>query len=360
MYPTLIGKFPEHKIPVAILGATGLVGQKFIELLSDHPWFEVAAVAASHRSAGKTFEQAVQWRMTKPLSDEIGKLPMMDCTPNFPCKLVFSGLDAAVAEEIEREFAEAGYIVISNASHHRLSPNTPLSIPEVNGIDLELLSKQPYKEGAIITNPNCSVVGLCMALKPLVDQWGVEAVSIMTMQALSGAGYPGVPSMDIFDNVIPFISGEEEKLETEPLKIFENRGFLITAHCNRVPVTDGHLGCVSVKLKEKATRGEIISAWQLFKSTPQHLNLPSAPSHPLIYWEDEKFPQPKLHRQIAEGMSVSIGRLRDCSLLDWKFVLLSHNTIRGAAGCAILNAELFVQTFLNEAQERPTCQLSLQ
>ncbi len=339
------------KITVGILGATGMVGQKFIELLSAHPWFEITALAASERSVGKRYAEAMRWSMPATLLPEIGNMPVVSCQPDLPCDVVFSGLDSSIAGEIEISFAKAGYKVISNTSNHRMDSKVPLLIPEINGSHLELIQHQEYGKGAIITNPNCSVIGIAMALKPLLDNWGVEAVHAVTLQALSGAGYPGVPSMDILDNVIPFIAGEEAKIEREPLKIlghYENGEIVsntmrLSAHCNRVSVADGHLACVSVKLKHKSNAVDIIKAWEEFRGEPQHLNLPTAPKRPLIYLNDERHPQPKLHRSLESGMAVSIGRLRECPLLDWKFILLSHNTIRGAAGCAILNAELMVK-----------------
>ncbi len=338
----------EKKIPIAILGATGSVGQKFIELLTNHPWFEITELAASERSAGKRYKDATNWIMQTSLSEEIGNIVVKKCEPNLESKIVFSAMDASVAGEIESEFAENGYIVISNAKNHRFDKDVPLMIPEVNPEHLELVNKQPYK-GAIVTNPNCSTIGMIMALKPLQDIYGIEAVNVVTMQALSGGGYPGIPSMDILDNAVPFIGGEETKMETEPLKILgkvgekeiEEAEIKLSAQCNRVAVLDGHLECVQVKLKNKpADMNELISVWRNFKALPQELELPSAPAKPLLYWDDEKLPQPKLQRNEGKGMSVSIGRLRECSLFDYKFVVLSHNTVRGAAGGTILNAEL--------------------
>jgi aspartate-semialdehyde dehydrogenase len=340
-----------EKIPVGILGATGMVGQKFIELLAEHPWFEIIALAASERSSGKKYGHAMKWMMGSPLPHKIAEMTVHACLPKLPCKVVFSGLDSDVAGEIETAFAQAGYTVISNSRNHRMEPKVPLLIPEVNSSHLELTKLQNFSKGMIVTNPNCSVIGLTTALKPLTDHWGIEKVHVVTMQAISGAGYPGVPSWDILDNVIPFISGEEDKIETEPLKILGTLSgdivqpyqMTISAQCNRVAVMDGHMECVSVKLKEEVSAEEIIQAWLNFSGEPQALSLPSAPKRPIIYLTDERHPQPKIHRLLEKGMAVSIGRLRKCPLLDWKFVLLSHNTIRGAAGCAILNAELMVK-----------------
>ena len=339
------------KIGVSILGATGMVGQKFVELLSDHPMFEIVSLAASAKSVGKSYKEAVEWRMGVPLPDFIASMKVESCKSGIKGKIVFSGLCSSVAGDIEEEFANNGYIVISNAKNHRMHPSVPLLIPEINSEHLKLIDQQTYNNGKIITNPNCSVVGISMALKPLVDQFGVSSVNVVTLQALSGAGHPGVASIDILDNVIPFIHGEEEKIETEPLKILGTYKanqitpypISISAQCTRVPVSDGHLACISVSLEKKATREEIIAAWKSFSGEPQQLNLPLAPKHPIIYLEGEKYPQPKLHRNLEKGMAVSIGRLRKCSNMQWKFVILSHNTIRGAAGSAILNAEYYVR-----------------
>lgn len=339
------------KIGVAILGATGMVGQKFVELLCDHPWFEIVALAASERSQGKTYEAAMRWMMPAPLSPHCANMIIQPCIPNLPCKVVFSGLDSDVAGPIEENFAQAGYIVISNSSSHRMDPHVPLLIPEVNEEHLKLIKTQRFAPGMIVTNPNCSVIGFAMALKPLIDRWGIKNAHITTMQAISGAGYPGVASFDILDNVIPFISGEEEKVQTEPLKILGHFGnnciqpynMKISAHCNRVAVMDGHVASISIQLKHSATAEEMIDAWQNFTGEPQVMQLPMAPVKPIIYLSDERHPQPKLHRHLNKGMAVTIGRLRKCSLFDWKFTILSHNTIRGAAGCAILNAELMLK-----------------
>lgn len=348
-----MSKHSEKKIPVAILGATGSVGQRFVELLANHPWFEIAALGASERSVGKPYSEAVNWLMGTPLPEAIAKMVVQPCVPNLPCSIVFSGLDANVAGEIESNFAEAGYIVHSNARNHRMRPDVPLLVPEVNGDHLELIKSQIYPKGKIVTNPNCSTIGLAMALKPLHNLFGLDAVHVVTMQAISGAGYPGIASMDIIDNVIPYINGEEKKIETEILKILgkyqngqiEDAVFKISAQCNRVPVNDGHLECVTVKLRKKATKEEIITAWQSFTSAAQKLQLPSAPHQAIHYFYEENYPQPKLHRLRDKGMALSVGRLRDCALFDYKFVILSHNTIRGAAGGALLNAELMYKQY---------------
>lgn len=335
------------KIPVAILGATGSVGQRFVELLSNHPWFEIASLCASEKSVGKPYGEAVNWLMSFPLSKAIAGQKIEPCLPGVKGKIAFSALDSGIAGEVEDAFAKAGYVVVSNASFHRMHESVPLLIPEVNSEHLQLLKSQRLP-GMIVTNPNCSAIGLCLGLKPLYDAFGIEAVHVVTMQAVSGAGYPGVAGMDMMDNVIPYIKGEEAKLETEPLKIlgrFESgkilsADFAISAQCNRVAVSDGHMECVSVKLKQKASFQDIIHAWKSFKGPSHCSNLPSAPEMPIHYLEGEANPQPRLHRSLDKSMAVAVGRLRNCSLFDFKFVLLSHNTVRGAAGGALYSAEL--------------------
>ena len=339
------------KIPVGILGATGSVGIRFVELLVNHPWFEITALAASERSAGKKYRETIQSRLTFELPPEIGDMTVRPCEPGLPCRLVFSGLDSAVAGGIEKAFANAGYAVVSNSKNHRMDTNVPLLVPEVNADHLGLVAHQSFGDGMIVTNPNCSTVGLVMGLKPLHDNFGLDAVHVVTMQALSGAGYPGVPSVDIIDNVIPYIGGEEDKVETEPLKILGRLNgdridyieLPVSASCNRVAVLDGHLESVSVKLKTAAEPEELIRAWNTYRGEPQELDLPLAPPQPLRYFTEPQYPQPKLHRDLGKGMVVSVGRLRKCNLLDYKFTVLSHNTVRGAAGGAILNAELMVK-----------------
>jgi len=263
----------QKKIPVAVLGATGSVGQRFIEILATHPWFEITAIAASERSAGKKYREAVNWLMSTPIPKSIADMTISPCIPNLPCSIVFSGLDSSVAGEIETAFAEKGYIVHSNARNHRMVENVPLLIPEVNADHLALTKHQKSK-GKIVTNPNCSTIGLVIALKPLLDAFGIELVHVVTMQAVSGAGYPGVASLDIMDNVIPLIKGEEDKMETEPLKILgkyangkiEYNTFQISAQCNRVAVNDGHTECVAIKFKKKPTKEQMIEAWTSFRA----------------------------------------------------------------------------------------------
>ncbi|MCF6271131.1 MAG: aspartate-semialdehyde dehydrogenase [Melioribacteraceae bacterium] len=337
-----------EKIKVGILGATGSVGQKFIELLNDHPWFEISEVGASERSAGKKYIDATNWIMKNRLQKDIAELEVKECIPNFEAKLIFSGLDSAVADEIETDFANAGYFVISNSRNHRFDKDVPLMIPEVNAEHLKLIDVQPYK-GGIVTNPNCSTIGMILALKPLHDAFKIKKINVVTMQALSGGGYPGVSSMDILDNVLPYIGGEEEKMETEPRKIlgklgdgeieFENN-IIISAQCNRVAVIDGHLETIQVEFEKKPMKEEIIEAWNNFKGEPQELKLPFAPLQPIHYFEENNLPQPKLQRDLENGMAASVGRLREDPLFHYKFIVLSHNTVRGAAGGTILNAEL--------------------
>jgi len=336
------------KIPIGILGATGSVGQQFIHLLKDHPWFEITALAASERSAGKKYKETVNWFLSSPMPENIGNMEISTCEPVLPCQIVFSGLDSSVAGDIETDFARAGYIVISNARNHRFDEDVPLVIPEVNADHLDLIKRQKYGKGCIVTNPNCSTIGLTLSLKPLFDTFGIESLHVVTFQALSGAGYPGVSSLDIIDNVIPYISGEEEKIQKETKKILgtlvdnhiQPASIKVSAQCNRVAVIDGHLECVSIKLKEKASEADIIEAWMNFTARPQELSLPMAPLKPIHYFTEPAYPQPKLHRNLDKSMAVSIGRLQKCPVLDYKFVLLSHNTIRGAAGTAILIGEM--------------------
>jgi len=341
------------KIPIAILGATGSVGQKFIELLSNHPWFEISELAASERSAGKKYKDAANWVMPMALREDIGDISIKSCKPDLKSKLIFSALDASVAGDIESDFAQHGYFIISNSKNHRFDKDVPLLIPEVNHQHLAILKN---KKGGIVTNPNCSTIGLTLAIKPLFDTFGIEMLNVVTMQAISGGGYPGVPSLDILGNVVPFIGGEEEKMMAEPLKIlgdydgekFKNADFKISAQCNRVAVIDGHLETVQIKFKNKPTKSDIIEVWQNFKSLPQNLELPSAPKNPIHYFSENHLPQPRLNSTLENGMAVSTGRLRECQIFDYKFVVLSHNTIRGAAGGTLLAAELLkAQSYLD-------------
>lgn len=343
-----------NKIKVGILGATGSVGQKFVSLLANHPWFEIAEVAASKQSAGKKYSEACRWIQKTAVPENIGCLKVKECKSDLDCQIIFSGLDASVAGEIEGQFAKAGYGVFSNARNYRLEEDVPIIIPEINDNHIQLLEIQKEKRkwpGFIITNPNCSTVFLAMVLHPLHKRFVVEKVSVVTMQAVSGAGYPGVPSLDILGNVLPFIPGEEEKIEKETQKILgtfkegkiENADIALSVQCNRVAVEDGHIESVSIKLKKDATEREIKESLQKFKSSPQLLKLPSAPEQPIILTGDPFHPQPKYDVMQAEGMAAIVGRLRKCPVLDYRMVVLGHNTIRGAAGASILNAELLIK-----------------
>ncbi|WP_457653632.1 aspartate-semialdehyde dehydrogenase [Rhodocaloribacter sp.] len=341
----------KRKFRAGILGATGAVGQKFVEVLDGHPWFEITALAASERSAGKAYREAVNWIGAGEIPAGLAAMTVENATPDLDCDFVFSGLDASVAGELEQRFARAGYPVISNARNHRMDPATPLLIPEVNPAHTALIERQPWGDGFIVTNPNCSTVGLVCALRPLVDAFGVEAVQVTTFQALSGAGYPGVPALDILGNVTPYIGGEEEKMASEPRKLLGTLtpagiaplDVTISAQCNRVPVLEGHLECVSVKLKRPASPGDARRAFLDFRNPLADMGLPTAPERFLEVFDDPRFPQPRRHAGLGGGMTVSIGRLRPCEVLDLKFVVLVHNTIRGAAGGAVLNAELLVR-----------------
>jgi aspartate-semialdehyde dehydrogenase len=340
------------KIPVGILGATGTVGQRFIQLLHEHPWFEITWLAASDRSAGKLYPEAAKWNLATPIPANIAAMKVSAAAPDSSTpKLVFAALDAAAAQQIEPAFAEAGHAVVSNSSAFRMAEDVPLIIPEVNGDHVPLIKTQKwYKKngGFMVTNPNCSAIGLVLALAPLHRRFGIDKIFVATMQAISGAGYPGVPSMDILGNVIPYIAKEEDKMEAETRKLLGSLNgsrvldadLTLSAHCNRVAVEDGHTESVSLKLRKSATAEEIIGAWNEFRCLPQKLKLPTAPEQPVIYESAPDRPQPRLDRDRGRGMSAVCGRLRPCNIFDWKFTVLSHNTIRGAAGAAVLNGEL--------------------
>jgi len=336
------------EIEVGVLGATGVVGQQFVSRLARHPWFKLTWLAASERSEGKAYKSVAPWRLASPMPAESADRVVEACVPGRGPKVVFSGLDASVAGEIEAAFAAAGHIVVSNARNFRMDPLVPLLIPEVNADHLSLLPEQRAAKGwtgAIVTNPNCSTIVLAMALAPL-RLFGIRSVMVSTMQAVSGAGYPGVPSLDILGNVVPFIGGEEEKMETETLKILGGDGgrspyeAAVSAHTNRVPVIDGHTMTVSVAFENATPIAEVAAAIRSFAGRPQELKLPTAPQPPLILMDEPNRPQPRLDADLGGGMAVSIGRLRACPVLHAKFVALGHNTVRGAAGAAILNAEL--------------------
>jgi len=344
---------------VGILGATGAVGQRFIQLLADHPWFNITWLAASDRSAGKTYAEACAWRLDTPLPEHIAKMVLQPNTPeaagdDLP-RIIFSSIDAPIARELEPRFAAAGCAVISNSSAFRMAPDVPLVVPEVNVDHFDVIESQPTRKrsgGFLVTNPNCCAIGLVLPLAPLHQHFGIEKLFVSTMQAVSGAGYPGVASLDILGNVIPFIKSEEEKLQEEVGKLlgsstgdgFAPANTVVSAMCNRVAVIDGHTECVSVKLKTPATREQIIAAWQSFQPLSGRglngLHLPSAPLFPVEYAPEDTRPQPRLDLMRGNGMATTVGRLRPCTIFDWKFTLLSHNTIRGAAGAAILNAEI--------------------
>src|SRR6201996_2471072 len=329
-----------HKI--GILGATGVIGQRFIQLLENHPWFEIAWLAASDKSSGKTYGEAARWKLETPLPTRIAEMVVSPASPEGAPAVIFAALDTGIALELEPRFAAAGCAVISNSSAFRMQSDVPLVIPEVNPDHLQLLETQTWRKqsgGYIVTNPNCSAIGLVLALKPLADRFGLKSVFVSTMQAVSGAGYPGVPSLDILGNVVPYIKGEEEKLETETQKLLgklsggkvEPLAARVSAHCNRVAVEDGHTESVSIKLTARATREEILAAWSEFAPLAQY-TLPTAPLQPVEFSAAEDRPQPRLDRMRGNGMAATVGRLRPCSLLDWKFTVLSHNTIRGGAG----------------------------
>ncbi|MFA6268436.1 MAG: aspartate-semialdehyde dehydrogenase [archaeon] len=353
------------KLRVGVLGATGMVGQKYIQLLENHPWFNVTYVAASPNSAGKNYSEAVKgrWQMASPIPSEVSSLNVFDANKVLDaigkCDFVFSALelDKAATAALEEEYAKNNIAVVSNCSAHRFTPDVPMIVPEINSSHLEIIEQQKksraWDKGFIVVKPNCSLQSYLTPLFALQQKgYLISRVILSTMQAVSGAGYPGVASLDIVDNIIPFISGEEEKSEKEPLKILGNirdgkfvdaNSIKFSAHCNRVSVVDGHTACVSFEFADKnnkPTKEEIIKIWREFASVPQQLNLPSAPIHPIIYTEEENRPQPRKDRDNDKSMAVTVGRLRECNVFDYRFVGLSHNTVRGAAGGGILNAEL--------------------
>ncbi len=326
-----------------------MVGQEFVSFLQNHPWFDLTWLGASDRSSGKKYHEATMWRLGGETPAYVRDIVVSDSAPKGAPKLVFSAMDASVATEIEQAFAAAGHIIVSNSRNHRMEADVPLLVPEANADHLDLLPTQAKRgwSGRIVTNPNCSTVVLVMALAPL-KPFGIKKVIVTTMQAISGAGYPGVASLDILGNVIPFIGGEEPKMESETQKILgafagskiEPLDAKVSASCNRVPVIDGHTICVSVEFEKKPTEQEIIAALNGFRGVPQQKNLPSAPAQPVVYMEQENRPQPRRDVERDHGMAVFVGRLRKCPVLDYKFVAMGHNTVRGAAGAAVLNAEL--------------------
>jgi aspartate-semialdehyde dehydrogenase len=342
-----------QKIPVGILGATGTVGQRFVERLAGHPWFEIAAVAASDRSEGRPYAEAARWRLASPLPERVAAMTVRATNADLPCRVVFSALDAARAREVEPACARAGLIVFSNASAFRMEEDVPLLIPEINPESLSLVSEQRRRRGfsgALVTNANCSTIALALALAPLDRAFGLEKVFVSTMQAVSGAGYPGVPSLDILGNVVPDIPEEAAKIERETRKILGRleggavrpATFQISAMTHRVPVEDGHLEAVSVGLSRKASADDLVRAWREFRGSEDVRALPSSPARPVVYTEAAQRPQPRRDVDTENGMATVIGTLAPCAVLDWKFDALGHNTVRGAAGASVQNAELAV------------------
>jgi aspartate-semialdehyde dehydrogenase len=338
------------KIEVGILGATGMVGQPFIKFLDGHRVFELTWLGASERSAGKRYTEAAKWHLGGSVPEAAAKLTVEEAKPGNAPGLLFSAMDASVATEIERAFSQAGHAVVSNSKNHRMEADVPLIVPEINADHLKLIPGQRRArgwKGQIVTNPNCSTVVLTMALGPL-KQFGIKRVVATTLQAISGAGYPGVASMDITGNVIPFIGGEEEKMQQETQKIMGDfagdrirpLAAGVSAHCNRVAVVDGHTVCVSVEFSSKPSESDLIKAFESFRGAPQDLDLPSAPKQPVQYLPEADRPQPRKDVERERGMAAFVGRVRPCPVFDWKFVALGHNTVRGAAGAAVLNAEL--------------------
>uniref|UniRef100_A0A7S0ZKM3 Aspartate-semialdehyde dehydrogenase n=1 Tax=Timspurckia oligopyrenoides TaxID=708627 RepID=A0A7S0ZKM3_9RHOD len=345
-------------IKVGVLGCTGSVGQRFIELLGSHPWFQIVALGASTRSAGKSYVDAVNWKQAVAIPESVRDVMVSACDPSLKefadTKIIFSGLDNEVAGDIEESFAAAGKAVFSNAKNHRMDADVPILIPSVNAAHVDMIPLQQknrgWKSGFIVTNANCSTTVMSIGLKPIADAFGLDVVQVTTMQAISGAGYPGLPSMDILDNVVPFIGSEEEKMESESLKIlgkvsdgkFENASFKVSAMCNRVHVLDGHMEAVSIKLKKSASPEEVIAAIQSYPSVTKELGLPSAPANDVVYNPAKDRPQTRLDRNLGNGFTVSVGRVRPCKVNDIRLVCLGHNTIVGAAGGSILNAEYCV------------------
>src|ERR1700694_635274 len=373
MIPTrgaALNKMSSGRVRVGILGATGMVGQRFVQLLANHPGFIVTALAASDRSQGKPSGEACTWRLVGDMPTFVKSMVVQSPQPPLDCDVVLSSLPSDIARAAEESFARAGYPVISNASSFRMDADVPLLIPEINSDHLDVLARQRkergFGDGYIVTNPNCSTIIMALALAPLHTRFGIEAVVATTLQAVSGAGYPGVPSLDGVDNVIPFIDGEEPKMESETRKIlgrvghnneFENAPFAVSAQCHRVNVADGHMVAVRVKLAKRVSIDEVREALSAYQSVPQELRLHSAPEHPVIVRDEKDRPQPRMDRDAGGGMSVTVGRLFPDNVLDYRFVVLGHNTIRGAAGAAILNAELLQARGLlagKTAQEKTT------
>lgn len=349
-------------IEVAVLGATGAVGQRFIQLLENHPWFRVAEVVASDRSSEKSYAEATRWVLSGSIPESVAGLTVKSLDATLTSPIVFSALPSNVAAEVEARLAAEGHAVCSNASTYRMAEDVPLLMPEVNAEHLRLIERQRAErgwKGALVTNSNCTAAPVVMALAPL-RQFKPEVLHVVSMQAVSGAGYPGVPSLDILDNVIPYIGGEEEKLKIEPSKMLGDYTngeisplvMTVSAACNRVPVLDSHLVCVSARFAEKPRLEDIYEAWETFRGPDPVPSLPSAPNPPLVVMREKHRPQPRRDRDAGNGMAAVVGRLRPCEVLDVQFIALAHNTIRGAAGCSILNAELMVaQGYITAAQE---------
>lgn len=342
-----------RRIRVGVVGAAGTVGQRFVQMLENHPWFEVTALAGSDRTTGQRYAEAVTWRLGGDCPEYAREMELQSCTPELPSEVIFSALPSDSAREVEPRLAAAGYKVFTNASSYRMAPDVPLMVPYVNPEHLVAATIQGQRRGwsgFILTNPNCSAVPLAVALKPLAERFGVRRVSVASMQAISGAGYPGVPSYDILGNIIPYVGGDEEKkIETETLKLlggwsgesFEYAPITISAQCHRVPVREGHLLAISMELGENCTKEDILAAWHNWRPMALELNLPSAPKKALTYRQEHDRPQPGLDVEASRGMGAILGRLRRCPVLGWKFNALGHNTVIGAAGCSLLNAELY-------------------
>lgn len=343
-----------RKYRVGILGATGTVGQRFVQLLENHPNFEVTALAASDRSIGKSYIEATNWKQIAPMPENVKNIKVQAIEPNLDCDIIFASLPSDIAKDAELAFAKAGFPVISNSSAYRMESDVPLIIPEINAEHLALIEaqrrKRNFDKGFIVTNPNCAAIVADIPLYALHKVFGIESTIVTTLQAVSGAGYPGVPSLDIVDNIVPYIANEEEKLEAETLKILgafdkdviRNADFKISAQCNRVNVIDGHTACIRVKLQSKASLEDIKNALKTFESLPQQLKLHSAPNPAIVVREEPDRPQPRLDRDTGNGMTTTVGRILPDSVFDYKLVALSHNVIRGAAGAAVLNAELLI------------------
>lgn len=344
----------DKKLDVAVLGATGSVGQRYVELLENHPSLQLAEVFGSERSAGRSYREACDWRVSAAPTEEAADLTVKHPEQPVESPVVFCSLPGGIARETELKLASDGHYVFSNAKDNRMADNVPLIIPEVNWQHASAIERQRkelgFKQGFVVTNPNCSTIHLVLALKPIWDAFGIERCFVTTLQASSGAGYPGVPSLDLIDNVVPYIGGEEEKIEEETLKLlgdYDGKQFNfakigMSAQCNRVPVRHGHLETANLELRSKASPSEVVEVLRNFRSRPQELGLPSAPPQPVIVMDQPDRPQPSLDRDVANGMASVVGRVRECNLLDIRMVVLGHNTIRGAAGASILNAEMLM------------------